>query len=272
MSILWKGDFSTGDLTQWDGSESVDKATRLTVVPAPLRTDGSKALKAMVQSTDIVQNGVRNEVYLEGLTPKVLAPLGSERWYKWSTLFPTDFPVSTDWQVSTQFHQSYLANGTTVGVTPPLVFALDGKDNFQFISSTAADVPTNLYSKPLVRGAWMDLMLHVLWSADPKVGFVELMLNGQLVVPKTFVATVFAGLVSLSTGPNYLKQGLYRARTILPPATVYHQGAAMADSAADFWSAPVVVPPPTPAPPAPTTFNLQDSTGAWWTFTIGRKP
>ena len=88
---------------------------------------------------------------------------------------------------------------------------------------------------PLKRGAWNDFVLHVKWSSNPKVGFVELYKDGQLVVPKTMVATQFG------SETNYLKLGLYRDSSITQTASVYHDGFTMASSLADVMP-PVVTP------------------------------
>lgn len=39
-------------------------------------------------------------------------------------------------------------------------------------------------------GLWYDFALHVLWSRNPKKGFVEVWFDGEMVVPKTMTATL----------------------------------------------------------------------------------
>jgi hypothetical protein len=45
--------------------------------------------------------------------------------------------------------------------------------------------------------------MHVMWSDDPSVGYVELWIDGRLVLPLTHVPTLY------SSSPAYWKQGLY---------------------------------------------------------------
>ena len=107
-----------------------------------------------------------------------------------------------------------------------------------------------LWHAPLKRGAWNDFVLHVKWSSNPKVGFVELYKDGQLAVPKRFVTTQFKG------DTNYLKLGLYRNDTISPTGVIYHDGFQVATTLEDVMPAaqpapqeqPPVVSEPTPGP------------------------
>ncbi len=67
----------------------------------------------------------------------------------------------------------------------------------------------------MVSDAWYDFVLHVKWSSDPSVGFVEVWVNDEKVVPKTAAATLFPG-----TGA-YMKQGYYRSDSELTSA-IFH--------------------------------------------------
>src|SRR5436309_15668396 len=58
-SVVWRGDFETGDITQWDHFEGL--GTRFTVVPSPAR-EGKYALRTELRQGDIASNGTRNEL------------------------------------------------------------------------------------------------------------------------------------------------------------------------------------------------------------------
>ena len=94
-----------------------------------------------------------------------------------------------------------------------------------------------------MRGVWHDFVLHVRWSASADLGFVELWYDGQKVLERTVLQTLFAGTYT------YLKQGLYRDSAIQPTGVVYHDGMTIGTSLADV--APQLV-PPVPAPDAGT--------------------
>jgi hypothetical protein len=58
---------------------------------------------------------------------------------------------------------------------------------------------------PVALNTWSDFKLQVGWSSALGRGFVQLMLNGRQVVPRTAISTLYAGQSA------YLKQGFYRA-------------------------------------------------------------
>ena len=140
-------------------------------------------------------------------------PEGSEYYYKWSTLFAPDFPSVNTWQLFTQWHHEG-PNGS-----PPVEFYVRGERIYLRLQGRDDMV---VWNAPLVRGQWLDFVFHVKWSSNPSVGFVELYFNGQLVLPKKSVATMYSGDL------NYLKIGLYRDAAVKPVGVVYHDGWIMA--------------------------------------------
>ncbi|WP_415835845.1 polysaccharide lyase, partial [Corallococcus soli] len=231
--ILWKGDFETGNTSQWTRDQSV-ASSRLQVVTDVVR-DGKYALKAIVKQGDdpINASGNRNELlYLTHETQ------GKEYFYKWSTLFPKNYPVHDSWQVITQWHQEGCCG------SPPLEFFVRGdKINLRVGGNT---MPV-LWQTSINQGNWHDFVLHVKWSSDKKVGFVELYHNGKLALPRTYGANQFG------KERNYLKMGLYRDDAIKPEGTIYHDGFTMASTLEDVMPpapapVPVEVPAPTPDP------------------------
>lgn len=212
-SIAFKGDFETGDLSQWDRQQSV--APDRLQVQSELVREGNHALKVTVRRGDdpINASGNRNElVRFDG------ASEGSEFYYGWSTLFPEDYPMVPNWQVFMQWHHSG-NNGA-----PPVRFALGCS-----AADCGAPMPDTLFfivngknvwmKTPVTRGEWHDFVLHVKWSANRSVGFVELWYDGKLVVPKTYTRTMFS-----SNDTNYLKVGLYRDAAVQPTQVMYHDG------------------------------------------------
>ena len=76
-SVLWRGDFETGDRSQWTGTEMIS-ADRLQIVQDPVR-QGRYALKARVYQGDdpINASGNRNELSYSKNMPSP----GDERYY-----------------------------------------------------------------------------------------------------------------------------------------------------------------------------------------------
>jgi uncharacterized protein (TIGR03382 family) len=209
-SVVWRGDYETGDWSQWSKAQLVSD-DRLQVVTSPV-TQGRYALKVTVRQGDnpIGASGNRNElVYLS------YEPEGSERWYRWQTMWPADYPSDAPWQIFTQWHHSG-SDGS-----PPMVFSVRG-ETVRMLANTEV-----VWTTPLARGLWHDFLFHVKWSPDASVGFVELWYDGVLALPKTFTSTQFAGQT------NYLKQGLYRDDTIASTASLFHDGMVVGTTRAD---------------------------------------
>ncbi|QRO00322.1 heparin lyase I family protein [Archangium violaceum] len=212
-TVVWRGDFETGDTSQWTRAQMVS-ADRLQVVSSPSR-QGSYALKATVRQGDdpINASGNRNE-----LVKTTREAVGSEYYYKFSTMFASDFPSVKTWQLFAQWHHE---GGSG---SPPVEFYVYGEE---VRLNIGGDPGVIVWKTPLVRGQWQDFIFHVRWSPDPSVGFVELYHNGTLVMPKRYIATQFSGML------NYLKVGLYRSDTVSQVGVVYHDGWVMGRSLSD---------------------------------------
>jgi MYXO-CTERM domain-containing protein len=225
---VWRGDFETGDLSQWSGVDGL--SSRLTVVSSPLR-QGKYALRTEVQQGDVSNNGTRNELWWSAPQSE-----GMDRYYAWSTWFDVEYPSEATWQVFTQWHHT----GNTG--SPPLEMDVYAEEMRLYTRGT-----TILWSAPLVRGVWHDFILHVHWSADASVGFVELWHSGVKVLDRKYLATLYSGESAL------LKQGLYRDSSIVPNAVVFHDGMTVATSLGDVL--PSTPDAGVPAPDAGTPRN-----------------
>jgi uncharacterized protein (TIGR03382 family) len=241
-SVLWRGDFETGDLSQWSKTQQVS-SDRIQVIRSPTR-QGAHAVRVEVRQGDnpIGASGNRNEMLR--MTNETE---GDERYYSWSTLFPSDYPLSPTWQVFTQWHHSGDSGA------PPVRFVLgcSAGDCGVGMPDTVFFIVTGhgLWTLPHIQlGVWHDFVLHVKWSSSASVGLIELWYDGQQVVPQTNVATLFAGQTC------YLKQGLYRDAATEPVQVVYHDNFLIGTSLADVLPTPgpSPTPGPTPGPDAAT--------------------
>ncbi|MCP3142643.1 heparin lyase I family protein [Pyxidicoccus xibeiensis] len=223
-SVVWVGDFETNNLAQWTKTQMVS-ADRLALVASPLR-QGRYAIKTTVKHGDdpINSSGNRNE-----LVRMTREPVGSEFYYRWSTMFDSTFPSAKTWQLFTQWHHEGDSG------SPPVEFYVYGEEVRLNIGGSPGVI---VWRTPLVRGQWQDFIFHVKWSPDASVGFVELYLNGKLVMPKRFIATQFSGQL------NYLKVGLYRNDTITQTGIVYHDGWTMARRLEDVLNPTTVLTAP----------------------------
>ena len=217
--VLFRGDFETGDRSQWSELEGLTQ--RITVVSSPVG-QGRFASRVELVHGDYANSGCRSEL-VRG-TPETE---GTERFYAWSTMFDSSYPSANSWQVFTQFHHSGL------GGSPPIEFDVYGE---QVLLTTHGD--HTLWFAPLVRGVWHDFVLRVRWSSTD--GFIELWYDGAKVLSQTASQTLYPGET------NYLKQGLYRDSSIVPTAAVFHDAMTVGTTLADV--APQLLGQPPPAP------------------------
>lgn len=213
-TVLWRGDFETGDKSQWNGSQAASP-DRLQVVTSPVR-QGKYALRVEVRNGDFVSSGNRAE-----LVRTVREKEGDDRYYAWSTMWPMDYPSVATWQLFTQWHHDGSSG------SPPFEMYVNGETMHLRVMAS-----TTLWTAPLSRGKWHDFILHVKWSSSASVGFVELWYDGALVLPRKSTATMYPGQ------DNYLKMGLYRNSTIMPVGVLFHDGMTMATSLDDVMGTP----------------------------------
>jgi MYXO-CTERM domain-containing protein len=221
-TVLFAGDFETGDISQWSKAQIV-APDRIQIVTSP-RRQGAYAARVEVRQGDDPINASGNRAEL--VWSKNPEQEGNERWYGWSTLWPDDYPSQKTWQLFVQWHHSGCCG------SPPVELYVNGET-----MSLRLNASQVVWNEPLVRGKWHDFVMHVKWSSDPKIGYVELWYDGKLALPKTYAPNMYAGEV------NYLKMGLYRNATIQPTGVIFHDGMTVATTQAE-----VQPPPPAPLP------------------------
>ena len=282
---LWRGDFETGDFSQWDGLNGnrstryrhfaqwdllntllADQSRYFGIVASPT-AQGRYAFRSTVDAnaTERDQAGQRSMLLLfpddvphENTTG---AFEGSERWYRTSVYFPSDFRPSPDstWNWVVQWH-----NWPDGPCCPNLAIAVDSSGGAEKLSlrvmggGNAAnpiendDVITEtnpagylewfVGDRALKRDHWYSSLVHVKWSADPDQGLVEWWLDGRRVVSRAaptlyWYADNNSGRGGSTPGPGqaYYMEGYYRpdrlpdnaddGRVDTSSATVYFDGA-----------------------------------------------
>ncbi len=139
-------------------------------------------------------------------------PEGSERWYGWRTYLAPGFPSlpTAQWTVITQWQD------VNVPGSPPYALVIDGS-KFELHSRGSEIEP---WEAPATPGTWHEFLFHVKWSPSSLIGFVELFHNGATAIPKTSMKTMDYDLVFPS--PVYIRQGIYREKTITATQVLYH--------------------------------------------------
>ncbi|GAC1542531.1 MAG: hypothetical protein NVS4B8_23550 [Herpetosiphon sp.] len=134
-----------------------------------------------------------------------------EWYYSWSTYFPAEPNKATGWGRWNLFTQWM---DLRAKCSPPLQLTVhSGTPDFITLENiinrqngNCATLEQHVFLLgPLVYDRWIDFTVHIKWSQDPKVGFVEAWMDNQLKIPRTFIPTLDPG----STGV-YMEQAMYR--------------------------------------------------------------
>ncbi|WP_067689332.1 polysaccharide lyase [Nocardia jejuensis] len=249
-SHAFVGDFETGNFDQWADCQNI------VVSSAPCVNFRGSSDSMQVESTVVRQGryAARFEVR-QGDTPAQLccgaraevsgeealrADEGDDRWYQWSTRFGAGFPADRGWTVLSQWHADQDGPPPlAIGAGPTNV----ADDRWGIVVSTwnAPGDPGTTYtpwSGPIVPETWIDIKMHVKWSIEDSIGFVELWVDGT---PQRFQAEPCAGRTRCMVrtlmpdgGGTYFKQGYYRDPQITPPGVVYHDGFSCAATEAEL--------------------------------------
>jgi polysaccharide lyase-like protein len=220
-SNAWNYDYQTGDLSQWHAIEAAAPG-RVSIVTSPARPGYPETARFVVEPGDHTNSPKSERAEVSTTQEQAGGYEGVETWYGWSTLFPTDLnPPAGKTSIFTQWHQTKSAAAESC--PPNVAFKVDARRSPTSIlltvrggSLTNCD-PQSIVSwdlGPIVSDTWHDFVVHVMWSSDPTVGFVEVWMNGRMVVPQTTLATLY------TDQGVYLKQGFYRPSSSLT-STIY---------------------------------------------------
>lgn len=195
--VIWRADFETGTTEQW---KSPPKSDAVKVVGSPVR-EGKFALR--IDGTNAARRKDSDRIEFQHQPEPPGTAEGTERYFGWSVFLPQKltndhhclgyFETRNSWSQLLSFE----ASGADVRYTTRVPYALHwtGKDK-------------------LTPGRWHDFAVHVLWSRDPKKGFVEVWFDGEQVVPKTMTATL------RDENPAFFQIGLFRKTSEVPETVV----------------------------------------------------
>lgn len=177
---IFNGDFETGNFHQYPlcQTKTYNSACSgmptsgysLSIVPGH---QGSYAGRFEVRDGDVpFCCGERAQIVDETPTPTEVE--GKDLWYDWSFKIDQQYPITPDWQVLMEWHSD-------MDGSPPLAFFTEN-NNLVLQTRPRAAQPytgiTNIWTTPFVKGQWMDMKLHVVWSTNASVGLVEIWKDG----------------------------------------------------------------------------------------------
>jgi hypothetical protein len=230
-SVVFNGDFSTGDLSQFNVVEACpgpSPAKGIQAVSSPVHP-GYK-YSAMFTVTDQSINPICANLGSPGnpeanLIKSGLFTPGKDLYIGFSTFFPSNFPtMCTPW-VSACWMQVMEMYGRPYGGSSPVAIGVVG--NKMVMGNHTGTIWTS--SQNITKGtAWEDIVIHVVLSTSSSVGYVELWNNG---VQQTFTngstkfyeATMANGVNWDGTNPDALFINQYRGpNPALGTVVLYH--------------------------------------------------
>ena len=176
---------------------------------------------------------------------------GDERWYELDVRFgettfaPTWSGGSNDWLIFFQWHQVNDPNAPALAMSVhddgKVYFEREPDSDFEFIGPVWTPVAAQ----------WYHVVVHVKWSPNSSVGFIECHVDGVEKVAKIFRKTQYSG----DTQDYYVKLGTYRRNTVNGTTVVYHDNLRISGLPATTATPGS---PGTPGTPAPTTAGVKD--------------
>jgi hypothetical protein len=170
--VIWRGDFETGDTKQWKGAPKEGVA----VVKEPVR-EGKYALR--IDGTNAAKRGKHDRIEFQHQPKPPGTAEGTERYFGWSVYLPKKLSDATHSLAYFEARNSW---------SQLMAFEVKGED---ILFTTRQPYARHWNGKgKMTAGKWHDFALHVLWSRDPKKGFVEVWYDGEKVVPLANTATL----------------------------------------------------------------------------------
>jgi Polysaccharide lyase len=212
--VLFRGDFETGDLSQW-GPVQAEASDRVTVGadgPEPLEGRFHGRFEVRPGDTGGEAGGNRAEV-----TPPKEVPRfeeGDERWIRDSVYVPRQ-TLDTPWRQVVQ----YSANGEG---SPAVALFLDTDgESRPRLELRHGDSSTKDWVGPtLAFDRWYEISVHLNYSSDPSAGFVEVYLDGKKQTLTNGQTRRYRA--TMEHGEAYLKVGIYRDPSHDSTDVVFH--------------------------------------------------
>ena len=166
-STLDRGDFETGDLSQWRERQCLPERISVSQGP-PEAAQGDLRAKFEVRDGDVEPQTGSERCELVG--PSL--PHEGERWYRQAFYMPSEGDPPDSWQIISQWYSNY-------GGSPPLALFQDMDLPMRF--SLRHGDSSRLYwrSDELERDRWHEIVVGVYFSESPSRGWVEVWLDGR---------------------------------------------------------------------------------------------
>jgi hypothetical protein len=213
--ILWKGDFETGDLSQWSGTLNPAKGERQNIALTGSTLDG-RAAQITIHPDDIFSNGHnRVELRYEGQRTGE----GQTTFFSWRFRLGQNAGVHEDiayWETKGPSYQQSMA------------FYIDpAGDGTRLGFRTNAPEAREQWTTNIRPDVWYQLAMKIVWRKQTEQGRVSIWMDGSPVVTD----------VTAQTKPNavdlFIQMGYHRDKPESPVETIYIDSAVEGTSLED---------------------------------------
>ena len=254
-SVLFDGDFETGDYSQWEtpnsGLNCPNESTQAHVVTTQSRR-GTYSTEMVVHDGDELWGGERCDLERPHAYDE---NIDSEYWYQWSTFFPSDWTSLTgapddDWLLIADWHASQ--DPDFVDVCQPFQLEVNGNNQLLvrmltgnvtgydcYDGSGTAYSEDEIIVNPIELGKWNDFIVHIKWTPE-NTGVFEVWhktadeTSFDKVLEKTGIPTMqYANNIS-NTDIPYFILAHYRSLVQSHTSTLYHDEFKQANSLYDL--------------------------------------
>ena len=222
--VLWRGDFETGDLTQWDSLLNPTKGDRknINVVMTPVH-GGTRAGEVVIHPDDLWEGNNHNRVELHYDAVDTRTAEGQTTYFSFYFRLPANAQTSNDiayWETASSYQQSMAFWVEPGGGGTQLSFRTNHPSGMMH------------YNGPLTIEAWHQLAMQILWSENANTGRVSVWLDGEKIVDE----------VAAKTKPDsnrvFVQVGYHRNATAAPVETIHLDDAIEATSLAEVLAPP----------------------------------
>jgi MYXO-CTERM domain-containing protein len=203
--VLWRGDFETGDLSQWSGTllPTKDARQNITVVDSPV-FEGTKAGEIVIHPDDLWPGNNHNRVELKYDGQRTAE--GETTYFSWYFRLPAHAQEHNDiayWETDQSWNQTM-----AFWVQPN-----DGATQLYFRTNHPSGMTH--FDGPVTINEWHQIAMQILWSQDAATGRVNVWLDGTKIVDD----------VAARTKPDanavFIQMGYHRNASATPVETIY---------------------------------------------------